>query len=482
LNIAGLIGEATEYDKKQALEVKKPKSWCKSVSAFANGIGGALIFGITDDNEIVGLVDAEHDAEIISEQIKERLNPIPNFNLRFHRTDDDKVLIILDVYAGDQTPYYYNADGSLTAFHRVGNQSIPVTPTKLKELVLKGSATSYDSLKSKYVFENMAFTKLKSTYKQRTGNQFEDSDYESFGIVDEEKNLTNAAALLADESPIKHSRLFCTRWNGVDKAPGIVDAIDDKEYSGGLINLLQDGTNFVINNSKKAWKKTSDGRIEMPDYPERAVLEGLVNALIHRNYLEVGSEVHIDMFDDRIEIYSPGGMYDGTKVQDRDLMQVPSRRRNPIIADIFNRLKYMDRRGSGFKKILGDYRMQPQYKQSMEPEFNSDNDSFLLVLKNLNYDDSKTIKNGDKKTVIKNGDKKTAIKNGDKKVTTKTQRQYDLILSYMENGKEYGIQNFCSLLQLKESRTKEILKDLIAENKIETIGSNKDRKYRYKES
>lgn len=181
---------------------------------------------------------------------------------------------------------------------------------------------------------------------------FEDSDYESFGIVDEAGNLTNAGALLADESPVRHSRVFCTRWNGLDKAPGVIDAIDDKEFSGGLINLLQDGTEFVTNNSKKAWKKVSDGRIEMPDYPERAVLEGLVNALIHRNYLEVGSEVHIDLFDDRLEIYSPGGMFDGSKVQDRDLMNIPSRRRNPIIADIFNRLKYMDRRGSGFKKIL----------------------------------------------------------------------------------------------------------------------------------
>lgn len=72
MKIADLIGESTEYDKKQALEVKKPKSWCKSVSAFANGIGGTLIFGITDDNDVVGLVDAEHDAEIISEMIKEK--------------------------------------------------------------------------------------------------------------------------------------------------------------------------------------------------------------------------------------------------------------------------------------------------------------------------------------------------------------------------------------------------------------------------
>ena len=60
----------------------------------------------------------------------------------------------------------------------------------------------------------MSFTKLKSVYKQRTGNTFEDTDYESFGLIDEKGNLTNAGALLADKSPVRHSRLFCTGWNG----------------------------------------------------------------------------------------------------------------------------------------------------------------------------------------------------------------------------------------------------------------------------
>ena len=75
------FGETTEYDKKQAVEAKKPKSWCKSISAFANGRGGKLIFGIADDNMIIGLENAEKDAEIISEQIKVHLNPIPEFTL-----------------------------------------------------------------------------------------------------------------------------------------------------------------------------------------------------------------------------------------------------------------------------------------------------------------------------------------------------------------------------------------------------------------
>ena len=469
MNIKELIGETTEYDKKQALEKKKPKSWSKSVSAFANGVGGKLIFGIADNNEIIGLDNAEKDAEIISKQIKTRLNPIPNFNLKFYETDNKFKLIILEVYAGDETPYYYASDGMLTAFCRIGNESVPVTPTKLKELILRGSTTSYDNLKSQYNFDDMSFTKLKSAYKQRTGNQLENSDYESFGIVDENGNLTNAGALIADESPIKHSRLFCTRWNGLDKAPGIIDAIDDKEYSGGLINLLQSGMDFVINNSKKSWKKTATGRIEMPDYPERAVLEGIVNALIHRNYLEIGSEVHIDMFDDRIEIYSPGGMYDGTKVQDRDLMKVPSRRRNPVIADIFNRLKYMDRRGSGFKKIISDYKVQSQYVDDMEPEFNSDNDSFLLVLKNLNYY---------KKQTKKTSDKKQAKKTSDKKQVRKTTMNKEKIREYLKKNGEAKTSDIAEVLNLSVSRTRAILAEM---EDVLALGSNSNRTYILKE-
>ena len=287
-----------------------------------------------------------------------------------------------------QTPYYYEGDGQLIAFMRIGNESVPATPSQLRELVLRGSGESYDSLKSRYDFGNMSFTKLKSVYKQRTGNTFENTDYESFGLIDENGNLTNAGAILADESPVRHSRLFCTRWNGLTKASGIVDALDDKEYTGSLVTLLQAGTDFVRNNSKKAWRKVDDGRIEMPDYPDRAVLEGVVNALIHRNYMEIGSEVHIDMFDDRIEIYSPGGMVSGISLEGKDLLKIPSKRRNPILADIFSRLKYMERRGSGFKKILADYEEQVEFDETKMPVFEADNDDFILTLYNLNYGSS----------------------------------------------------------------------------------------------
>ena len=110
-----LIAEATDIDFKVALEVRKPKSWLKSVSAFANGIGGVLLFGVADDRNIVGLDHAQEDAETISRLIKERITPLPQFVLRGIE-EKDKVLLALEVAAGRSTPYYYKADGVTEAY------------------------------------------------------------------------------------------------------------------------------------------------------------------------------------------------------------------------------------------------------------------------------------------------------------------------------------------------------------------------------
>ena len=384
MEIKQLIGEATEYDKKAMLEVKKPKSWLKSVSAFANGVGGVLIFGIADDESILGIEDVKKTMEVISEQIKVKMDPTPEVVLKAHHLDG-KDIVTLEVYQGDETPYYYVGEGNYTAYVRIGNESVIASATDLKRLVLRGKNKTYDSLVTDYSFEDYSFSKLKAAYYKKTNKSMELKDFESFGIVDKSGMLTNAGALLADESPIYCSRLFCTRWNGMNKASGVIEALDDGEYSGSLILLLEEGMNFARRNLKKMWKKEADRRVEYPEYPERSIFEGLVNGLVHRDYLDIGSEVHIDIFDDRLEIYSPGGMYDGTLIQDRDIENVPSKRRNPIVADIFSRLDYMERRGSGFKKIMQAYEVEPNYTEDKKPVFYSNATEFKVILKNLYF-------------------------------------------------------------------------------------------------
>ena len=278
------LGETTLYDKKLTLEERKPKSWLKSISAFANGDGGTLFFGISDEDELRGLQDVKRASEKISELIKERMDPIPKVSLKIYRRDG-KDFIIVNVAAGMETPYYYVGDGSRIAFIRIGNESVPAGAVELKRLVMKGSKATFDSLLSQYRLEDLDFSKLRATYRLRTGKKITVDDFISFGLADDNHVLTNAGVLLADESPMRHSRLFCTRWLGLDKASGLMEAWDDKEYSGSLLSLLQNGEEFIKNNTKMRWKKIADGRIDMPDYPERAALECLVNALIHRDYV-----------------------------------------------------------------------------------------------------------------------------------------------------------------------------------------------------
>jgi len=382
MEIKTFIGETTNYEKKVALEERRPKSWCKTVSAFANTDGGVILFGVSNEDEIIGLENAEAVAEKVSELVKTHLDPVPEFNLRFE-TVKGKKLLVLTVFKSQDTPCYFYLDGMREAFVRVGNESVSATATELKRLVLRGRGTSFDALLTGYDFADFTFTKLAVSYKSWANAELTKKVIESFGIKEKDK-LTNAGALLADNCPIRHSRLFCTRWNGLNKNSGIIDALDSAEYSGSLLSLLDEGMAFVKRNMHVLWKKTARSRVEMPDFCERSVFEALVNALIHRDYLINGSEVHLDIFDDRLEIFSPGGMPDGTVIQERNLNTIPSTRRNPVIADIFARLGLMERQGSGLGKIIHGYESANNFLPGKEPAFFSDRTQFVVVLKNLN--------------------------------------------------------------------------------------------------
>ena len=295
--IEQLIAEATECDFKVALEIKKPKSWLKSVSAFSNGIGGTLFFGISDDRKPIGLSDVQKDAEAISRLIKERITPLPQFILK-PLQEDGKNLLALEVSPGRSTPYYYKADGVMEAYIRVGNESVIAPDYIVNELILKGTNQSFDTLTTEAVKKDYSFTLLEATYLERTGLRFEPSDYVSFGLTDKNGLLTNAGKLMTDQHTVYNSRMFCTRWNGLEKGSIFDDALDDKEY---------------------------------------------------------------------------------------DIYSIRSMRRNPVIADLFHRMKYMERRGSGLRKIVSETEKLPGYTAAYKPEFSSTATDFRVILKNVNY-------------------------------------------------------------------------------------------------
>lgn len=370
-----LIAECTAYDFKLMLEEKKPKSWLKSVSAFANGLGGSLFFGVDNEGVARGLNNVQRVCEAISAKIRDYIDPLPDVEMLPQRIGNFDILQ-LKVGAGNYTPYYYVGAGQRVAFVRVGDESLPITAEQMVRLVLKGSNKTFDSLHTDYKVEDSSFTILANTFKLRTSQEWNKKYLLSFGLVTSTGCLTNAGTLFADDCPLCQSRLYCTRWDGREKG----DAINDAEFTGNVLMLLREAMNFVKSNTKRGWEKLPDRRKNKPEYAERAVLEAIVNHLIHRDYTVMGSEVHLDIYDDRLAITSPGGMYNGTLIQDLDIADVFSERRNPILANVMAQLDYMEKRGSGLLRIRKETKALEGYRDELKPVFKSTPTQFQTTI------------------------------------------------------------------------------------------------------
>ena len=375
MKLETLTAECTAYDFKLMLEEKKPKSWLKSVSAFANGLGGSLFFGIDNEGNVRGLDDMQHICEVISGKIRYYMDPLPDVEMIPHKTDNLDVLQV-KVHSGNYTPYYYVGDGQRVAFVRIGDESLPASAEQMVRLVLKGSNKTFDSLVTDYKAEDNTFIILANTFKKQTTQEWDKKFLVSFGLVTNTGVLTNAGALFADDCPLWQSRLYCTRWDGIGKS----DAINDAEFTGNVLLLLREAMNFVKSNTKRGWEKLPDGRKNKPEYAERAVLEAMVNHFIHRDYTVMGSEVHLDIYDDRITVTSPGGMYNGLLIQNLDIANVSSERRNPILANVMAQLDYMEKRGSGLTRICNETKALDGYQEKLKPVFKSTPTQFQTII------------------------------------------------------------------------------------------------------
>lgn len=373
--------EATKIDYKLDLETEKPKSWLKSISAFANSNGGHIIFGVMNDtHEPVGFAEPQPVASKIAELIANRISPAPHYEMNEVYSDSiENPCIDVFVQNGPNYPYYYTHERTREAYVRHGDRSELASETELSNLILKGRHTTFDALPGHYKLSDVSFTLFAATYKKESGEDLVfPRDLESFGLVSSDGQVTNAGLLLCDQGYLRQSKIVCTRWKGSEKGSVDGDALDDQEYTdASLISLLSNAESFIRNNSKSPWTIRGMRREEKSDYPFKAVREVLVNAVIHRDYQLMGSEVHVDMFDDRMEIVSPGGMFNGSRIQDLDLRHIPSIRRNEVISDVFDRLNLMDRRGSGIGRILNSYSAFAE-----QPQFYSNEYFFSVILPN----------------------------------------------------------------------------------------------------
>ena len=288
-------------------------------------------------------------------------------------------------------------------------------------------------------------------------------------LIGNDKNIaTNAYAILLGKHEFT-SRIQCARFRGTDK----VDFLDKKDYEGPLCEQIDGAYKFVLNHLNMAIKINGIVHDEYYELPTKAIRELIINAAIHRNYQQ-SSSIQIAVYDNRVEISSPGSLY-GTLTLE-EALNGRSSIRNQTLARALEKIDVLEGWGSGFRRIFSlcdEYGIQ-------YPEFIEIGD-----LLRVNFYRPSAKKIGDKSlmSAINNkigdniGDKSlmSAINNkiGDKK----TEKYKSLILEYLKTYPNSKTQDISLHIGLKISRTKDYLAELSEEDKIIAHGANKNRTY-----
>lgn len=351
-------------EESRTLEFKETvtNTFLKTVSAFANFGTGEIRFGVNDQGESVGLEDIGRTRLDIENRINDSIHPKPEYHFVVH--EKSKVLSLI-VSEGPDKPYLYKGK----AYRRSDTASIEVDHTELRRLTLAGTHQTFEQLRSPE--QNLTFHVLEEKMAEILGIQKLSRDIlKTLNLYDDANGYNNAGALIADQN----------KFPGIDMARfgESIDVIRNRRTVRGVSILTQymEAVQFYNENYKE---EVIDGIVRHTRelVPEKAFREAVANALVHRTW-DIDADVHISMFDDRIEVVSVGGLPFGMS-REEYLRGGVSVLRNPIIANVFYRLHYIEAFGTGVLRIRNAYRA---YNEN--PEFEITDNAIRIMLPVLN--------------------------------------------------------------------------------------------------
>lgn len=360
-----------KYVESPQLELKEQinAEFKKEIIAFANTDGGEIYVGIARDGSITGIADPESEMEKIGNMIRDGIKPDLTAYTSIERVEDDgKNLIRVSVTRGLKRPYHLTDKGlkPTGVFVRHGVSSVPATDEAIRQMLRESDGTTFDKMRS--INQELTFDYAEKTF-QTSQVAFDAVHKRTLGLIDVDGYYTNAALLLSDQCG---HIIRCAVYEGTGKNKFKTR----KEFSGSILKQMDDAYSFLsLNNNLRA---TFDGlrRIDHADYPEEAMREALVNAVVHRDYDYSGSII-INIYDDRMEFISLGGLVKGLTLA--DIRGGVSQPRNAVIANVFYRLELIESYGTGIQKILESYA-----GCGIEPKFAPAPASFVVTLPNRN--------------------------------------------------------------------------------------------------
>ena len=399
-------------------------TFLKTVSAFANYEGGEIKFGVADDGKVIGLKNPVQSCLDIENKINDTIRPQPQYELVVQESDKTVTLI---VEAGRNKPYTYKSK----AYRRNDTATIEVDELELTRLILQGKNINYEELPADN--QELSFKILEKRAKQEIGIKSMNKDVlKTLNLYSDSDGYKQVAALLADENEF----------------PGI-----DIARFGESISIILKRVTFehesVLEELEKAVRIYRDyyqyeeiqgiERKKVEKIPEKAFRETIANALIHRTW-DVNAHIRVMMFDDRIEISSPGGLPTGIS-EEEYLKGNVSVLRNPILGNVFYRLHIVEILGTGIVRIREAYKYSDK-----KPVFEIFDNSIKVIL-----------------PVIGNSD-----------LTEDEKVVYEVLSKTMPKS----ISEITDMTPFGKSKVTTLLKNLIRKNYVSVTGNGRGTKYK----
>lgn len=409
----------------------------KEVIAFANTDGGVIYVGIDNNGNAVGLKDVDQEYTRITNGIRDAIMPDVTMFVRF--SIQDNRVVSITVNEGSNKPYYLRGKGLKPSgvFVRQGASSVPASPEQIRQMIKDSDGDTFEELRS--MEQNLSFEAAANAFR-KYGVQFGKEKYRVLGITQKNDDLfTNLALIISDQcAHTTKIAVFGDESNTVFK--------DSKEFGGSVFTQLEDTYNYLMlcNRTEASFKGLE--RIEKQDYPEEALREALLNALVHRDYSFSGSII-INVNDKRMEFISIGGLLPGLSTD--DIRIGISQPRNKNLAEMFHRLRLIESYGTGIRRIYKLYE-----NCSVQPMIETSPNAFKMILPNMN-----------------------AVPDGGTRQEAAITPQMQKVLSYISEHGQITDAAVQSILGVKKTRAFELMKQMRSMELVQMTGRGAEKKY-----
>lgn len=418
--------ERTEYKREFTDDI------AKEVVAFANTEGGKIYVGANDGGTPAPFENTDNTYTRITNSVRDSVAPDVTMFTKYSLNNG---VIKVNVSEGSSKPYYLKSKGLKPSgvYIRQGASSVQASPEQIRRMIKLSDRDSYEEMRS--LEQELTFNTAAETFKKHN-IPFSEDKYKALGIVSINDELfTNLGLIISDQC--RHTikaAVFADEEN--------LSFIDHKEFGGSVFSQIENAFEYIMLNNKNRSVFSGIDRIDIPDYPEAAIREALLNAVVHRDYGFSGSII-ININSKCIDIVSIGGLVSG--LSEEDIMNGISQPRNRNLAEMFHRLKYIESYGTGIRKILSLYS-----DQENKPEITITPNSFRLSLPNRN------IGNSAKQDIPS---------------------QYQTVIDYLKDNGSMTEEELQELLGIKKTRAYNLYKAMEKDGLIAVLGKGAEKKF-----